>query len=411
MPSFYHSLVFLSCVLSGAASGYAIKPFKINLGSGVIRMKMLIQQTRLPETSVLGNSGAGTGLSWLRDRQKDWLERFDWEKEQGKMNRFNHSIVDVGNMTVHFIHQRSPNPHAVPLLLTHGWPGSFYEFHQVIDPLSDPGNQSNVSFHVIVPSLPGFGFSSPAPPGWTLNKTADLFDTLLTEVLGYKSYAAVGGDWGSVVTWGLHNNHPEHVKAVLYTGLLPQMGPSLENISNDPSFANAVTRLEDPERQRIQSNAIFPTDGWGYFLEQSTRPATVGLALFDNPIGQLSWIGEKYLSGDPLMGTPPSALNNNTIITSVSLYYLSRTFETSVNTYYQNPNEFPSVMRRAANDIPMGFASYRYEAQYYPQFYLSQIGNLVYYSDHARGGHFSALDNPPAYLADVRNMMGRWYTP
>ncbi|CEL61479.1 Putative epoxide hydrolase OS=Stigmatella aurantiaca (strain DW4/3-1) GN=STAUR_4299 PE=3 SV=2 [Rhizoctonia solani AG-1 IB] len=372
---------------------------------------MLIQQTRLPETSILGNSGRGTELSWLRDRQKDWLERFDWVKEQKEMNRFNHSTVDIGNMTVHFIHQRSPDPHAIPLLLTHGWPGSFYEFHQVIGPLINPGNQSNVSFHVVVPSLPGFGFSSPAPPGWTLNKTADLFDSLLTEVLGYKSYAAVGGDWGSVVTWGLHNNHPEHVKAVLYTGLIPQMGPSLDKINNDPNFANVVTRLEDTDKQRIQSNSIFPTDGWGYFLEQSTRPATVGLALYDNPIGQLSWIGEKYLFGDPLMGSSPSTLTNNTIITTVSLYYLSQTFETSVNTYYQNPNEFPSVMRRAANNIPMGFASYRYEAQYYPQFYLSKIGNLVYYSDHERGGHFSALDNPPAYLADLRNMMSRWYTP
>ncbi|KAG8733594.1 hypothetical protein FRC11_004830 [Ceratobasidium sp. 423] len=214
-------------------------------------------------------------------------------------------------------------------------------------------------FHVVVPSLPGFGFSSPAPSGWTLNNTADLFDTLLTEVLGYKTYAAVGGDW---------------------------MGPSLDNLHSNPNFANQAATLGDAEKQRIQSNVIFPTDGWGYFLEQSTRPATIGLALLDNPVGQLSWMGEKYLSGmlmhsiwkelgrddnahnlgDPLMGTPPSTLNNNTIMTSVSLYYLTCTFETSINTYYQNPNEFAPVMRRATNDIPMGFASYRYEAQYDP---------------------------------------------
>ncbi|CAE6495508.1 unnamed protein product [Rhizoctonia solani] len=386
-------------------------------------MKIQVQQTRLPKASVLGSSDTGIGLSWLRDRQRDWIERFDWEKEQRDMNRFNHSTVDIGNMTVHFIHQRSPNPNAIPLLLTHGWPGSFYEFHQVIGPLSNPGNQSNISFHVIVPSLPGFGFSSPAPPGWTLNNTADLFDTLLTQVLGYKSYAAVGGDWNSF--------SPSDRGDSLYTGLLPQMGPTLDNLYSNPNFANQAATLGDVEKQRIESNIIFPTDGWGYFLEQSTRPATIGLALFDNPIGQLSWMGEKYLTGmlmrsawkeleeddnahnlgDPLMGTLPSTLNNNTIMTSVSLYYLTRTFETSVNTYYQNPKEFAPIMRQATNNIPMGFASYRYEAQFYPQFYVARVGNLVYYSDHERGGHFSALDNPPAYLADVRNMIGRWYTP
>ncbi|KAJ1305143.1 hypothetical protein OPQ81_000179 [Rhizoctonia solani] len=367
-------------------------------------MKTLIQQTRLPKISVLGSSGAGIRLSWLRDRQKDWIGLFNWEKEERGMNRFNHSTVDIGNMTVHFIHQKSSDPNAIPLLLTHGWPGSFYEFHQVIGPLSSPGGQSNISFHVVVPSLPGFGFSSPGPPGWTLNNTADLFDTLLTEVLGYKSYAAVGGDWGCVVTWRLHNNHPEHVKAVLYVGMVPQMGPSLEDLNNYPNFANQTATMADAERQRIQFNAMFPTDGWGYFLEQSTRPATIGLALFDNPIGQLAWIGEKYLS-DPLMGTYPSTLDDNTIMTSVSLYYLTGTFETSINTYYQNPKEFAPGMRHATNNIPMGFASYRYEAQYFPQFYVAQVGNLVYYSDHERGGHFSALDNPPAYLADLTS----WY--
>ncbi|CAE6378117.1 unnamed protein product [Rhizoctonia solani] len=408
------------CVFYETTLGYNVNPFEIKLSSEADRMKMLVQQTRLPETSVLGDSGSGVELSWLRDRQKDWIERFNWEKQQREMNRFNHSTVEIGNMTVHFIHQRSSNPHAIPLLLTHGWPGSFYEFREVIGPLSNAGNQSNTSFHVVVPSLPGFGFSSPAPPNWTLNNTADLFNTLITEVLGYKSYAAVGGDWGCVVTWGLHNNHPENVKAVLYTGLIPQLGPSLDDLKKDPNFANKVETLGDAEKQRIQYNAIFPTYGWGYFLEQSTRATGNNWTGFS---GQSDWaaiVDRRKISvcvntcnkGDPLMGTSPSTLDNNTIMTTVSLYFLTRTFETSINTYYQNPKEFtPSVMRRATNNIPMGFASYKYEAQYFPQFYLAQVGNLVYYSEHERGGHFSALDNPPAYLADVRNMMGRWYTP
>ncbi|CAE6426176.1 unnamed protein product [Rhizoctonia solani] len=284
--------------LPAVALGYNVKPFKVDLASRVPHLKELVKLTKLPETSVLGKAGAGIDLGWLKDRQNDWIGRYDWNKEQGAMNKFNHSTVDIGNMTVHFIHQRSSNPKAIPLLLTHGWPGSFYEFHEVIGPLSNPEGKSNVSFHVIVPSLPGFGFSSPAPPGWTLNNTADLFNTLLTDVLGYQSYTAGGGDWGSLVTWALHNNHADHVKAVLYDGLVPQVAPTYDALKSDPHFSDKTDKLSDDQKQRLQNNTLFNTDGYGYFLEQSTRPATIGLALYDNPLGQLAWIGEKYLYGE-----------------------------------------------------------------------------------------------------------------
>ncbi|KAH7338371.1 Alpha/Beta hydrolase protein [Rhizoctonia solani] len=396
--------------LPAVALGYNVKPFKVNLASRVPHLKELVKLTKLPETSVLGKAGAGIDLTWLKDRQNDWIN-YDWNKEQNAMNKFNHSTVDIGNMTVHFIHQRSSNPDAIPLLLTHGWPGSFYEFHEVIGPLSNPEGKSNVSFHVIAPSLPGFGFSSPAPPGWTLNKTADLFNTLLTDVLGYQSYTAGAGDWGSLVTWALHNNHANHVKAVLYDGLFPQLAPSYDDLKSDLRFSDKVDGLSELQKQRLRNNTIFTTDGYGYFLEQTTRPATIGLALYDNPLGQLAWIGETYLYGDPLIGTPPSTLDNNTILTSVSLYYLTRTFETAANVYFQNPGEFGPNMRHAVNRVPMGFAEYRYEVQYYPEFYLQEVGNLVFHSAHERGGHFSALDNPPAYIDDLRTMMGRWYIP
>ncbi|GAB1521144.1 hypothetical protein RhiTH_004235 [Rhizoctonia solani] len=407
------STVLLSLLaLPGAALGYDVKPFKVDLSSRVSHLKELVKSTKLPETSVLGKAGAGTDLGWLKDRQKDWLGGYNWEKEQSAMNKFNHSTVDIGNMTVHFIHQRSSNPNAIPLLLTHGWPGSFYEFHEVIGPLSNPGSSSNISFHVVVPSLPGFGFSSPAPPGWTLNNTADLFNTLLTEVLGYRSYTASGGDWGSLLTWGLHNNHADHVKAVLYNGLIPQTGPTYDDLKSDPRFADKVDSLTELQKQRLRNNLVFTTEGFGYFIEHSNRPATIGLALYDNPIGQLAWISDLYFYGaDPLIGVTHSTLDNNTILTSVSLYYLTRTFETAVKVYSQNQDQFTAVSRHAVNRVPMGFADYRYELQYYPEFYLQQVGNLVYHSEHERGGHFGALDNPPAYVDDVRTMMGRWYKP
>ncbi|QRV92993.1 epoxide hydrolase [Ceratobasidium sp. AG-Ba] len=371
----------LLVLIPSVLGAYNVKPFKVDLSSKVPHMRDLIQRTKLPTYSVLGDAGAGIPLDWLRARQKDWLSSFDWTKEQAAMNKFNHSTVDIGNITVHFIHQRSSDPKAIPLLLTHGWPGSFYEFHNVIVPLSNPGKDSNISFHVVVPSMPGYGFSSPAPIGWNLNKTGDLFDTLLTKVLGYKTYTACGGDWGSGVTWGLQNNHGDTVQAVLFNGLLPQLAPAYAEIAADPQFANDIGSLTDEQKRRLDRNLVFVNNGNGYFVEQSTRPATIGLALYDNPIGQLAWIGEKFLEwSDPQFGVPPSTITNNTILTEVSLYYLTGTFETSVNTYFQNPNGFNPTMLHAANDVPMGYAAYYYDLQYYPKFYVSKIGNLVYYA-------------------------------
>ncbi|QRV92995.1 epoxide hydrolase [Ceratobasidium sp. AG-Ba] len=343
-------------------------------------MKDLIKSTKLPASSILGDAGAGIKLSWLKSRQEEWIDKFDWKREQDAMNKFNHSTVDIGNMTVHFIHQKSSDPQAVPVILTHGWPGSFYEFHEVITPLSNPGKDSNISFNVVVPSLPGFGFSSPAPNGWTTNDTATLFDTLMTQVLGYEKYAAVGGDWGCIVTWALQNNHADHVGAA------------------------------DEEKQRLKDNVIFGQTGNGYFIEMATRPATIGMALYDNPIGQLAWMGQLFIEhSDPHFGVPPTTLTNNTILTAVSIYYLTGTFETAGNIYFQNPTAFYPQLPQATNSVPIGFASYRYEAVYYPKFYLSDMGNLVFYSEHPRGGHFSALDNPPAYVNDIRGMMDKWF--
>ncbi|KAG8762227.1 hypothetical protein FRC12_009137 [Ceratobasidium sp. 428] len=403
-------ILSLVSLIPAALGAYEVRPYKINLSSRMPHLKDLVQRTKLPSYSVLGISGAGVPLLWLKDRQSDWLSKYDWSKEEASLNKFNHSTVNIGNITLHFIHQRSSDPKAIPLLLTHGWPGSFYEFHNVITPLSNPGKDSNISFHVIVPSMPGYGFSSPAPIGWNLNKTADLFDTLITKALNYKSYVAAGGDWGSGVTWAIHNNHADNARAVLYNGLLPQTAPTYNVIANDPRFVNETKTLTEDQKERLNNNTNYAASGNGYFIEQATRPATIGLALYDNPVGQLAWIGEKFLEwSDPRFGVPPSTITNNTILTAVSIYYLTGTFETSVNTYFQNPTAFGSNTIHASTDVPAGFAAYRYDLQYFPDFYLPSIGNFVYYADHPRGGHFAALDNPGAVIEDLRTMMGKWY--
>ncbi|KAF8672542.1 Epoxide hydrolase N terminus [Rhizoctonia solani] len=342
-------------------------------------------------SALLALTPGAIGLSYnVKPFKKDWLNKFDWSKEEAAMNKLNHSTVDIGNITVHFVHQRSPDPKAIPV------------------PLSNPGGDSNVSFHVVVPSMPGFGFSSPAPIGWSINMTADLFNTLLTEVLGYKSYAAAAGDWGSGVNWALQNNHADTLRAVLHNGLIPQLGPSYEQIAADPQFAEDVKNLTAEQKKRINKNADYTTSGNGYFVEHSTRPATIGLALYDNPIGQLAWTGKKFLEwSDPQFGVSPSTITNNMILTEVSIYYLTGTFETPGNTYYQNPAGFSTHLLHATTNVPMGFASYYFDIAYYPPFYVAKVGNLVYYADYPRGGHFTGLDNPDALIGDLRKMMGQ----
>ncbi|KAG8709446.1 hypothetical protein FRC09_000666 [Ceratobasidium sp. 395] len=372
-------LLSLCCLAPLFSEAYQVKPFNIDLSSRVPHMKDAIKNTVLPTSSVLGSAGKGIELAWLRDRQVEWLEGYNWKHEEEKLNRFNHSLVEIEGQTVHFIHQRAQDPNATPVLLIHGWPGSFYEFHGVITPLSS--EDKDTPFHVIVPSLPGFGFSSPVPAGWTLNNTAKMFDTLMHDILGYDSYIAVGGDWACVAIWALHNNHPEHIKAVLYTGLVPHLIPPLEQLLGDSHFAGSAELLTSEEKQRMQHNVIWGQDSNAYFLEMTTRPATIGLALYDNPIGQLAWMGEKYLEySDPQYGVLPSTITNNTILTAVSIYYLTQTFETAANIYYQNPAGFHHHLIKAVNDIPMGFSEYRYEPTYYPMFYLAEMGNLVFHS-------------------------------
>ncbi|KAG8709447.1 hypothetical protein FRC09_000667 [Ceratobasidium sp. 395] len=389
------SLVFWIPTALGA---YEVRPYKINLSSRIPHLKDLAQRTKLPSYSVLGSSGAGVPLLWLKDRQSDWLSKYDWSKEEASLNKKHHASFYSPTLVGSQGDPAAVDPWMARLILR--VPQRNHAPQQSRKGLKCL-NTAESSFHVIVPSMPGYGFSSPAPIGWNLNKTAYLFDTLITKALNYKSYVAAGGDWTA---------------------------PTYNVIANDPRFVNETKTLTKDQKERLNNNTNYAASGNGYFIEQATRPATIGLALYDNPVGQLAWIGEKFLEwSDPQFGVPPSTINDNTILTAVSIYYLTGTFETSVNTYFQNPTAFSSDTIHASTDIPAGFAAYRYDLQsvvsscfrgnewliparrYFPDFYLPTIGNFVYYADHPRGGHFAALDNPGAVIEDLRTMMGKWY--
>ncbi|PON26666.1 hypothetical protein TGAM01_v204676 [Trichoderma gamsii] len=389
--------------------GFSPQKFTVDLSAGVPRMMDLVRETRLPsssEFSGLGNS-SGIALDVLESLRTQWLENFNWDHEEAALNKYNHFTVEIEGLTIHYIHQRASDKSSIPLLLNHGWPGSFLEFLPIVNNLTEKSKTSKgqpVSFHVVIPSLPGFAFSSQPPANWTTDDTARVFNTLMREVLGYDQFATFGTDWGCAPTYSLYDNFNTSVRAA-HLAFLPFSAPS-----SAADLAALNITLSSPLQQFEEQRSMdWATSGNAYFLEQTTKPNTIGLALLDNPVGQLAWIGEKYISwSDPKAGTSPSVLNHNEILLAVSLYYLTRTFLSSVYIYFQNSDGFKTSYTKAHTDAPLLFSAFKYNVGFWPEPVVAKVGNLVMYNNHDFGGHFPGLDNPPALLHDLREIATYW---
>ncbi|KAJ7857088.1 Alpha/Beta hydrolase protein [Mycena olivaceomarginata] len=390
-------------IASDAQKDFDLKPFKIDLTGEIPRLRSLVNNTRLPDKALDPDAGQEKGieLDFLRELQSDWLTNFDWKVQQTELNNFSHLTALIEGQSVHFVHQKSEDPNAIPLILLHGWPGSFHEFLPVINPLTESSTSASgktVSYNVVVPSLPGFVFSSAPPANWTVDDTARIFNTLMTDVLGYSTYAVHGTDWGSVVAYSLYSSFNTTVRAAHFV-FLPFLPPSAEDIAANNITLSDIQKVT--EHRFIEFNAI----GNGYLIEQSTKPNDIGLALYDNPVGQLAWIAGKIkLWSDPRAGTSPSVLDDTAILTSVSLYCLTDSFLSSVWIYAQNANALKTVYTKAPTDAPLLFSQYEYNTGLWPEEYVAEVGNLVSYNVHDFGGHFPGLDNPPALIDDLRDI-------
>ncbi|KAL7931963.1 Alpha/Beta hydrolase protein [Trichoderma chlorosporum] len=381
-----------TCLLLGASLGLLSKaaaanapvptPFTINLSSRVPHMLDLIGRTVLPAQE-LPAANANLNMSSTTGMPLSTLK------------------IDIGSQTVHFIHEKSNDPKAIPIILLHGWPGSFLEMTHLVDQLKSNSSQP---FHIVVPSLPGFGFSSPAPNGWQIPGTANLFNTLMTQVLGYKSYAAHGTDWGSGVAFELLDNFGSTAKAV-HLSFLPFFGLTPEQLA-----AQGIT-LAANETELEQRSMDFENSGIGYYIESSTTVNTVGLALYDNPVGRLAWLAEKFIIwSDPRRGTGPSFMTDNEILRHVSMYYLTQTFDSAAFVYAQNPDGFSHTYRTAHGKQPLLFTQMYYNILFYPEKLVATVGNLVYYNTIQFGGHFPAVDNPAALANDIQ-LIAKYFKP
>ncbi|KAK6981499.1 epoxide hydrolase domain protein [Favolaschia claudopus] len=399
---------------------FNLKPFHINLSSQFSHLKTLAKQTQLPEKALYAvGPEKGMQLDVLKDLKNEWVGSYDWVKEEAELNSVKHFTAKVENITVHFVHEKSKNPNAIPVILLHGWPGeyivsqsilpldetefvliyagSFHEYLPVVKPLTETSS-TGVSYHVVVPSLPGFSFSSPPPLNWTIHDTARIFNTLMTKVLGYERYALHGSDWGSGVGYSMYNSFNTSVRAAHFV-FLPFLPPSLAEIKE-----NNITLTED-QKVTVERVEEWNAGDSGYFVVQATKPNDIGLALYDNPVGILAYVGAEVLRwSDPRAGTPPSLLNSTNLLTLVSLYHLTHTFLSSVWIYAQNANALGTTYTKAATDAPMLFTQYKYDVGFWPEVYVEKVGNLVAYNAHDFGGHFPGLDNPPALIEDIRSM-------
>jgi epoxide hydrolase len=337
----------------------------------------------------------GVPVSYLRELAEYWRGGFDWRAQEARLNSWPQYITQIDGQKIHFLHVRSPEPDATPLLLLHGWPGSVVEFTRVIGPLSDPrahGDASAPAFDLVIPSLPGFGFSGPVTePGWGSRRMAAALAELMRR-LGYQRYGAQGGDYGAFVGPDLGRVDPEHVIGIHVNAATMGFIP----FGDIPEQDQAT--FTDLEKQRVQRLQNYLAEGNGYFQIQSTRPQTLSYGLADSPAGQLAWIVEKFKewtnSGHAL---PEDAIPRDDILADVSVYWFTGTAGSAANMYYEtmHSGDWPTP-----SGVPTGVAVFAEDVAI--RRYAEGANNIVHWSDFETGGHFAALETPGLLVQDIR---------
>jgi pimeloyl-ACP methyl ester carboxylesterase len=332
-------------------------------------------------------------VPYLRELADYWLGSYDWSVWEARLNGLPQFTTVIDRQRIHFVHVRSPEPDALPLVITHGWPGSFVELLGMVGPLSDPvayGGKGADAFDVIAPSLPGFAFSTPvSEPGWNHRRTARAWVELM-RLLGYRRYGAHGGDTGFLVSPEVARIAPDRVVGVhIYGGL--------EFDSIPPGDHHPLT---DSERRRLETVDWLRREATGYAAIQATRPQTVGFALNDSPVAQLAWIVDKFHDWtDPAVALPDQAVGRDHLLTNVSLYWLTGTGATSAHQYYENRVAPATPSTRSG--VPTGVAVFPTDPNV--RSVAERQHNIVHWAEYTRGGHFAALEAPDLLVDDVRD--------
>jgi len=367
-----------------------ITPFTIDISEQQLEdLQKRIELTRWPEEECVDDWTQGIPLSYTKELADYWVTEYDWREREKLLNRFDHYITNLSGVDIHFIHQRSPHPEAFPLIITHGWPGSIVEFHKVIEPLTNPtafGGEEKDAFHVVCPSLPGYGFSGkPAESGWGVEKVATAWDELMV-CLGYERFGAQGGDWGAAVTQRIGQNIGHCV--AIHTNM-PIGQPTQESLENPT----------DEEKSALEGLTYYQEWDSGYSKQQSTRPQTLGYGLVDSPVGQMAWIIEKFWSWMDCDGHPENTLTRDELLDNVMLYWLTASGASSARLYWES---FGSFRGGDKVELPTGVASFPKEIIRSPRRWCENHFNITHWTSMPRGGHFGAFEQPDLYVEDVR---------
>jgi epoxide hydrolase len=378
-------------------SDAAIRPFRIAIPqTDLDDLRERLARTRWPdELSGVGWS-RGVPLGYLKELAEHWRSSYDWRAWEARLNEYPQFTTEIDGQNIHFLHVHSPEPDALPLILTHGWPGSIVEFLNVIAPLTDPrahGGDPADAFHLVIPSIPGYGFSGPTREvGWTTARVARAWAELM-RLLGYDRYGAQGGDWGAFVSPELGRIAPDHVVGVHVNAA------TMGFIPFGPVEADELASFTDAEKLRLERLNRFMADGNGYFQIQATRPQTLAYGLTDSPVGQLAWIVEKFKEWTyPSAELPEQAIDRDRILTNVMLYWLTGTSGSSARTYYENMHA--SSWGQQPGTTPTGVAVFAEDVAI--RRYGERGNNIVRWSEFDRGGHFAAMEAPDLLVGDVR---------
>lgn len=375
----------------------AITPFRINVSDDDLEdLRRRLARTRWPDELPEVGWRYGVPVGYLKELAEYWRTSYDWRRYEAELNGFAQFTTQIDGANVHFLHVRSTEPDALPLIITHGWPGSIVEFLNIIGPLTDPrahGGDPADAFHLVIPSIPGYGFSGPTHDvGWTTARVAKAWAELMSR-LGYERYGAQGGDWGAFVSPELGRIYPDHVVGVHVNaatfGFIP-FGPV------DPDELSTFT---DAEKARLGRLEKYMADMNGYFQIQATRPQTLAYGLSDSPAGQLAWIVEKFKEWtDSSAELPEDAVGRDHMLTNVMLYWLTGTAASSARLYFENMHSLSWDQRPSST--PTGVAVFAEDVAI--RRYGERGNNIVHWSDFERGGHFAAMEVPDLLIGDVR---------
>lgn len=374
-------------------SNTKITPFTINIPQSALDdLQERLKRTRWPDEAEGAGWSMGTNLSYMKQLAAYWQHKYDWRKYEAELNQFHHFKAEVNGVEVHFIHERGKGPNPTPIILLHGWPDSFYRYHKVISMLTDPasfGGDANNSFDVIVPSLPGFAFSE--RKAMTYDMAADLFASLMTDVLGYDKFVAAGGDGGAMISQSLAQRFPDRLTGIYLTDV------------GYPDHTTDFASLTPPEQEFAGYIQGWWMQEGAFNMIQATKPQSLSYGMNDSPSGLAGWILNFIC-----MGTTGAEIEKrfgrDELLTNIMLYWLTETIGSSFRWYYEGMHAAPSETAGQRSEVPAAVAHCPWDAPL-PREWAARKVNLQHFTDFPRGGHFTAWEEPELYAQDVQDFI------